>query len=336
MLKLFSFSSMVASIVLVCLVNQSHGVDDEQEYTHEESIESGKSVGIGEMFNSLTKGLGEVSKGLGLESSSNCIETFDDEGESVMTCTPDTAQQSSEQTQQQAQPIQSEVDKAIETSTSVQDEIAKETAEKTILDAGSSDNQALIEHKQTQPSDSIFGQLFGQQTAKKTALTGNLRGALINLGKSQAIMAKALGLDEQAMLAEKNVTSMEKGDLGTSDEVDKAIEISTSVQNEISKETAKKTILDAGSKVVFVSSVPFYIKGVLGSVQTGKDAVAIGASLKNIDFGIIGRAQALLSIVTNLPTLISSLSGSTGQIMDFMTVNEMDTGEMDSQLANAF
>ena len=101
MLKLFSFSSVVVSIVLVCLVNQSHGVDDEP-------IESGKSVGIGEMFNSLAKGLGKASKGLGLESTSNCIETFDDEGESEATCTPDTAQQSLKQTQQQAPPTPTE------------------------------------------------------------------------------------------------------------------------------------------------------------------------------------------------------------------------------------
>ena len=173
--------------------------------------------------------------------------------------------------------------------------------------------------------------------AQQDKITGALRSALLNLAKSQALMAKALGLDEKAMLAEQNAANLEKsGDLGADVDWDKVIENSAAVQEAVAEEAARKTVLDAGSKVVFVSSVPFYIKGVLGSVQTGKDAVAIGASLKNIDFGIIGRAQALLSIVTNLPTLISSLSGSTGQIMDFMTVNEMDTGEMDSQLANAF
>ena len=106
-------------------------------------------------------------------------------------------------------------------------------------------------------------------SGKQSELTGSLRSALINLAKSQIIMAKALGLDEQVMLAEQNVKNMEAGDMGTSAEVEKSIEISASVQEEIAKETAKKTILDVESKAVFVTSVPFYINGVLGSVKTG-------------------------------------------------------------------
>ena len=44
----------------------------------------------------------------------------------------------------------------------------------------------------------------------------------------------------------------------------------------------------------------------------------------------------LVTIVSNLPNLISKLSSSTGQIMDFMTVNEIDNSEMNDKLANAF
>jgi hypothetical protein len=106
-------------------------------------------------------------------------------------------------------------------------------------------------------------------SGKQSELTGSLRSALINLAKSQAIMAKALGLDEQAMLAEQNAKNMEAGDMGTKAEVEKSIEISASVQEEIAKETAKKTILDGASKAVFITSTPFYIKGVLGSIKTG-------------------------------------------------------------------
>ena len=113
---------------------------------------------------------------------------------------------------------------------------------------------------------------FNPFTAQQ-ALTGSLRSALINLGKSQVIMAKALGLDEQVMLAEQNVKNMEAGDMGTSAEVEKSIEVSASVQEEIAKETAKKTILNVESKAVFVTSIPFYTKVVLGSVRTGTEAV---------------------------------------------------------------
>ena len=45
---------------------------------------------------------------------------------------------------------------------------------------------------------------------------------------------------------------------------------------------------------------------------------------------------ALVTIVSNLPDLIFKLSSSTGQIMDFMTANEIDNNEMNDKLSNAF
>ena len=177
---------------------------------------------------------------------------------------------------------------------------------------------------------------FNPFTTQQEALTGSLRSALINLGKSQVIMAKALGLDEQVMLAEQNVKNMEAGDMGTSDEVEKSIEISASVQEEIAKETAKKTILNAESKAVFVTSIPFYTKGVLGSVQTGREAFQIGQSMASLSPMALLKIGPLVTIVSNLPNLISKLSSSTGQIMDFMTTNEIDNSEMNDKLANAF
>ena len=171
---------------------------------------------------------------------------------------------------------------------------------------------------------------------KQTELTGSLRSALINLSKSQVLMAKAMGLDEQVMLAENNVKGLEAGDLGTSDEVEKSIETSASVQEAIAAETAKKTVLDGASKAVFVTSIPFYIKGVLGSTQTGKEAVAVGQSMASLNPMALLKIGALVTIVSNLPDLISKLSSSTGQIMDFMTANEIDSNEMKDELADAF
>ena len=173
-------------------------------------------------------------------------------------------------------------------------------------------------------------------SGKQSALTGALRSALINLSKSQVIMAKALGLDEQAMLAEQNVKSMEAGDMGTKDEIEKALEVSASVQEEIAKEAVKKTVLDGASKAVFITSTPFYIKGVLGSVQTGKDAVDAGKSMADLKPAALLKIVPLATIVQNIPNLVSKLSSSTGQIMDFMSANEIDNSEMKDKLANAF
>jgi hypothetical protein len=173
-------------------------------------------------------------------------------------------------------------------------------------------------------------------TAQQESMTASLRGALINLGKSQIIMAKALGLDEQVLLAKNNAKSLEEGDLGTGSEIDKALEISETVQDAIDKETAKKKVLDVESKKVFITSIPFYIKGVTNSIQTGKEAASISTSLLSLSPAALLQIGALFSIVKNLPDLVSQLAGSTGKIMDFMTANEIDSSEMKDQLSGVF
>ena len=173
-------------------------------------------------------------------------------------------------------------------------------------------------------------------SGKQTELTGSLRTALINLGKSQTIMAKALGLDELVMLSKENVKKMESGDMGTKDEVDKSIETTDNADKQIAAEIAKGAALDAGSKALFVTSIPFYIKGVLGSIQTGKEAVEVGKSIASMNPAALLKIGALYSIVTNLPNLLSNLQSSTGKIRDFMTANDIDTSELDSEVSGAW
>ena len=182
----------------------------------------------------------------------------------------------------------------------------------------------------------LAGSLLGgggpDLSGKQTELTGSLRTALINLGKSQTIMAEALGLDELVMLSKKNVEKMESGDMGTKDEVDKSIETTDNADKQIAAEIAKGAVLDAGSKALFVTSIPFYIKGVLGSIQTGKEAVEVGKSIASMNPAALLKIGALYSIVTNLPNLLTNLQSSTGKIMDFMTTNDIDTSQMDKEI----
>ena len=172
--------------------------------------------------------------------------------------------------------------------------------------------------------------------AQQESMTGSLRSALVNLGKSQIIMAKALGLDEQVMLAETNAKNLEQGDLGAASEIEKVLEISRTVQEVIDKETSKKKILNMESKKVFITSIPFYIQGVIGSVQTGTQAASISTNLLSLNPAALLQVASLYSIVSNLPALVSQLAGSTGKIMDFMTINEIDNSEMKDKLTNVF
>tara|TARA_B100000686_G_scaffold98166_1_gene105084 strand:+ start:1921 stop:2571 length:651 start_codon:yes stop_codon:yes gene_type:complete len=165
-------------------------------------------------------------------------------------------------------------------------------------------------------------------TGTQTELTGNLKDALINLGKSQQLMAKAMGLDEQAMAAGKMVEGLKAGDLGAKDDVEKTIQTAASVQDAIAKKSAEKEVLGAESKAVFVSSVPFYIKGGVGTFQTGKKAVEAGQSLASAGPMALLKLGPLVAIVAELPGLVSKLGSSTKQIIDFMTANDIPTDKM--------
>jgi hypothetical protein len=165
-------------------------------------------------------------------------------------------------------------------------------------------------------------------TGTQTELTGTLKKALINLGKSQERMAKAMGLDEQAMAAGKMVKGLESGDLGAKDDVEKTIETASSVQDAIAKKSAEKEVLSAESKAIFVSSVPFYIKGGVGTAMTAKKAVDAGKSLASAGPMALLKVGPLVAIVAEMPGLLSKLGSTTKQIMDFMTANDIPTDEM--------
>jgi hypothetical protein len=78
------------------------------------------------------------------------------------------------------------------------------------------------------------------------------------------------------------------------------------------------------------------MKGVIGSVQTGTEAASISSNLLSLNPAALLQVGSLYSIVTNLPSLVSQLVGSTGQMMDFMTANEIDNSEMKDKLGNIF
>ena len=171
-------------------------------------------------------------------------------------------------------------------------------------------------------------------SGKQTEMTGSLRSALINLTKSQVIMLGAMGLKDQAKLAEGNAKNIENGDLGTKDEVEKSIQLSAKAQEAIVKEATKKTVLDGASKAKFITSIPFYIEGSIGTVKTGKEAAGMAQSMASLSPTALLKVGPLYSIVSNLPSLVTRVTGATGQIMDFMTANNIDTSEMKSKLSD--
>jgi len=122
MWKTFSLTSLVVSIILVCLVNQSHGFDLEEWIPSTESIkealtdeadcievfdDSSESSSISCTPKNSKQGVEQTQQPKALkflETKYDCVEVFDDSLESSsISCTPKNSKQGVEQTQQQAQ-----------------------------------------------------------------------------------------------------------------------------------------------------------------------------------------------------------------------------------------
>jgi hypothetical protein len=70
--------------------------------------------------------------------------------------------------------------------------------------------------------------------------------------------------------------------------------------------------------------------------MTAKKAVDAGKSLASAGPMALLKVGPLITIVAEMPGLITKLSSATGNIMDFMTANEIDSSEMKDQLSGVF
>ncbi len=182
----------------------------------------------------------------------------------------------------------------------------------------------------------IAGGLLGgggsDLSGSQDTLTASLNQTLTDLTTSQKIMFKALDQDKQVQLCDKVLEGLANKDFGTKDSIDKVMESSSKITEAQAKIIAKKEVLDAESKVIFVTSIPFYIKGVIGAISTGKQAVEAGQSIAGLNPMALLKIGALISIVSKTPDLLSQLSGTTSSLFEFMAANDIDSTEMKQKI----
>ena len=169
-------------------------------------------------------------------------------------------------------------------------------------------------------------------TKSQDTITASLKNSLINLTKSQKIMFQALDKDTEVQLAEKVLVGLENKDFGTTDNIDKVMESSSKLTKTQAEYMAKKEVLGVESKALFVTSIPFYIKGVVGAIDTGKQAAEAGKSIASQGPMALLKIGALVSIVSKTPTLLSQLSGTTSSMFEFMTANDIDNTEVKQKI----
>jgi hypothetical protein len=182
----------------------------------------------------------------------------------------------------------------------------------------------------------IAGGLLGgggsDLSGSQDTLTASLNQTLTDLTKSQKIMFKALDQDKQVQLCDKVLEGLGNVDFGTKDSIDKVMESSSKLTEAQAEIIAKKQVLSAESKVIFVTSIPFYIKGVIGAISTGKQAVEAGQSIASLNPMALLKIGALISIVSKTPDLLSQLSGTTSSLFEFMAANDIDSTEMKQKI----
>ncbi len=182
----------------------------------------------------------------------------------------------------------------------------------------------------------IAGGLLGgggsDLSGSQDTLTASLNKTLTDLTTSQKIMFKALDQDKQVQLCDKVLEGLANKDFGTKDSIDKVMESSSKITEAQAKIIAKKQVLSAESKVIFVTSIPFYIKGVIGAIRTGKQAVEAGQSIAGLNPMALLKIGALISIVSKTPDLLSQLSGTTSSLFEFMAANDIDSTEMKQKI----
>ena len=169
-------------------------------------------------------------------------------------------------------------------------------------------------------------------SGSQDTLTASLNKSLTDLTTSQKIMGKALKRDQDVQLADKILEGLKNEDFGTKDGIDKVMESSSKLTEAQAEQIAKKEVLDVESKALFITAIPFYIKGVVGAINTGKQAVEVGQSIASLNPMALLKIGALISIVSNTPTLLSQLGGTTSSLLEFMTANDIDSTEMKEKI----
>ena len=182
----------------------------------------------------------------------------------------------------------------------------------------------------------IAGGLLGgggaDLSGSQGTLTASLNQTLTDLTTSQKIMFQALKKDEKVQLCDKVLEGLKSEDFGTTDSIDKVMESSSKLTEAQAEQMAKKEVLDAESKVIFVTSIPFYIKGVIGAISTGKQAVEAGQSIASLNPMALLKIGALVSIVSKTPDLLSQLSSTTSSMFEYMAANDIDSTEMKQKI----
>lgn len=178
----------------------------------------------------------------------------------------------------------------------------------------------------TKSADSGSSVDVGALTKQQDDIVKTLNASLRDLSTAQKIMAEALGLKSSAALAEDTAKKLQSGELTGKDDLQKAVSNTKSVDKEIAAELKKGAKLSDESKAKFATSLVPYGTGSVGMVVTGKKAAdAAKALTTTVDLTVLSKLGTLIYIAKESPTLVSTFTGTTSQLISFSKANGLDT-----------
>ena len=141
---------------------------------------------------------------------------------------------------------------------------------------------------------------------------------------AQGTLAEALGLKDQAMLAQAEAKRMSSGQLDL-DGMKKNREVADSLQVDLAAKMATQPQLTADSRAKFTTGLVQYLQAVVGArnllVQSQQYTSSIGAN----PMALVGKAKAALWVGKETPGYLKGLVDTSKAMLDYAKRNDIKT-----------
>ena len=165
----------------------------------------------------------------------------------------------------------------------------------------------------------------------------SVTNSLMYLSEAQYLMARAVGLKEEAAIAKQNADDLAAGEITGEADLDQRLSTSSELTAAIGEKMDSGMQLDEEGKEQFRAALPPYTMGTTTMVFSAKMAAASASAIMSSgDPAIVARLAELKYLITfgkAAPDLISSFRGANQAIIAFANANDIDTSELEAETA---
>jgi hypothetical protein len=199
--------------------------------------------------------------------------------------------------------------------------------------AGFGDLGGLTGKKKKEASVDV-GSLVDQQSGIVETLVNGLE----QYTSGQAIVARALGLKDEADILESEQEALGSGNVKDKGSIERSMSVTSSAQEAIEKKMEEGAILSEEAKKEFAKALPYYARGTVNSIRLLPEVkdwgVSASGAVKEAGLMKAGKLKKQFDtgmfIVKKLPKYVKTAKDSYGSMKSFFGKNEIDTSEADS------